>query len=346
MKRSSGITVSSIFVFIGSGATLLFAAIMVAAGLLAGAEAKQAAFMKYMMFVIAAIEAGFAAWGVASAVGLLRVREWARISMLVFSALLLLMSVPGFAIILVMPLQMPPSATDPELANHVLLATRVGMCIFYAALIAIAAFWLYFFNSRSVRDQFKGFAALASGTGAVVAAERSTNFVVSTEVTSPSAHRRPLSVSIIGYYLLISAPLVGIFFFIKFPVLILWFLLRGPKATAALLAFCIAQVVMGVGLLKLREWARILTISYFAFIALNSLTMALVPSAQARYQEAQVEIQSAMSNSMAGFGTTPAPMHIPVWIGLIFSLPLIAVVLWFLSASKPAFVPSTHQSSA
>jgi hypothetical protein len=338
MKRSTGVTVSSIFVFIGSGAMLFFAAIMLGAGFVVGAQAQQPAFMKSVMFAVAAFEAALAAWGVASGIGLLRLREWARISMIVFSALLVLMSLPGLLMMLAMPFPIPPNASDAELARHVMLGTRIIMSIFYALLISTAAFWLYFFNTRFVRDQFKGVAGVGTPANEISGA-------IATRGPAPvSARQRPISISIIGGYLVASAGCVSIFFFIRFPMLFLWFLLRGPKATAYVLITAMLQIIIGIGLLKLREWARILAICYFAFLTLNALTMALAPGAQARYQEFQVELQNIIGAPTAAFGPTPTPMHVPVWFGVAFTLPLVAVGLWFLAASKSAFKSLTQQS--
>jgi len=341
MKRSRGVTISSVIVFIGSGLTLIFAAIMIFSAVLVRTQAQQPPFIMYAMFAIAAIEAGFAGWGIASGVGLLRLREWARISIIVFSGFLLLISLPGLLMMLVIRLPAPPNADDPELASHVMTGVRIFMSIFYGLLISTAASWLYFFNTRFVRDQFKGAAVATAGPAAGGYAG-----VVAVAGAAPAAVRsRPISVSIIGWYLLISSPFVAICFFIHFPVLILWFLLKGPKATTIIVGMGALQIIMGFGLLKLREWARIFTICYFAFVALNSLTMVLVPGAQARFQEAQSEVQSVIGTP-ATFGTSPTQMHFPVWFGLAFSLPLTAVVVWFLAASKSAFAPPAPQHAS
>ena len=125
---------------------------------------------------------------------------------------------------------------------------------------------------------------------------------------------------------------------------VLWFMLKGPKATAYAVITAIFQIIIGIGLLKLREWTRILAICYFAFLALNALTTALAPGAQARYQEMQAEIQNSFSIPSTAFGPTPTPMHFPIWFGAAVSLPLIAVALWFLAKSKPAFTSVAEPS--
>jgi hypothetical protein len=217
------------------------------------------------------------------------------------------------------------------------------MSIFYGLLISIAVFWLYFFNTRFVRDQFKG-AALAAA-GVAVSPDSGGHAIAVTGSNPASTPRRPTSVSIIGWYLVASAVCGFIFPTIRIPMLFLWFMLRGPKATAYVLILAILQIIIGIGLLKLREWARILAICYLAFLTLNALTTALAPGAQARYQEFQVEIQNIIRASTA-YGAAPTPVHVPVWFGVAFSLPLMAVVLWLLAKSKPAFAPLTQKSAS
>ena len=45
-------------------------------------------------------------------------------------------------------------------------------------------------------------------------------------------------------------------------------------------------------------------------------------------------------------GATPVIPRVPLWIGLIFSLPLQGVILWFLVRNKAAFAPPTQQHTA
>ena len=110
---------------------------------------------------------GLAAWGIATGINLLQLREWARISMIVFSGLLLVMAVPGLIMMLVMPLPTPPvSALPPGDAmpslEHLMTAVRIGMAVFYALLALLGGWWLYFFNSRPIRELFRGAAATPS----------------------------------------------------------------------------------------------------------------------------------------------------------------------------------------
>lgn len=62
------------------------------------------------------------------------------------------MSLPAAPLILLIPL--------PN--SHDLSVVRFGMALFYGVFAALGGFWLYFFNTRSVKVQFR---AEAAGTG-------------------------------------------------------------------------------------------------------------------------------------------------------------------------------------
>lgn len=333
MKRSAGVTASAVIVLIGSSAGLLVACVTVIATIVVSREGAAPPLVGHMMLFGVALEVGLALWGIASGIGLLRLREWARISVLVFSGLLLLICLPGVIFVFTMPFPLAPNVDDPELYRQMLLEMRVNLAVLYGLLISVAAFWLYFFNTRSVRDQFRGL-----GT--------STNITCAPGIGAAEVPRqvraRPISISIIAWYLVVTGLLFPVSLATHGPVMFLWFVLRGPRASAVLISMGLLEVVIGIAMLKLRSWSRILAICYFGFLVLESLTMVLVPGADARYQRVAAEVQSKFELPAIN---TSAPVHFPLWIGLIFSLPLQGVILWFLVKNKPAFAPPRQQTA-
>jgi len=71
----------------------------------------------------------------------------------------------------------------------------------------------------------------------------------------------------------------------------------------------------------------------------------VVPRAHATYQQVADEVQSKFEVSINS-GAAPVIPRVPLWIGLIFSLPLQGVILWFLVRNKAAFAPPTQQNTA
>ena len=321
MNRSVGVTVTAVIVLFGSGLTLLAGVMMLfASSSDLPIPENQVHFLKYFMVFLALVLFAAAAWGIASGTGLMRLREWSRISMLVFSALLLFVCIPGLLMFLFMPFPPPGTAPSPELTKEMLAATRIFMAVLYGILAALGGWWIYFFNKRSTKDQFlkvriPGLEGMPGG-----------------EVISP--YTRPLSITLIAWWLLISGFIGVLGLSVNPPVFFLGYFFKGTYASMLMLALALVQSLIGFGLLKLRPWGRTLAIYYFQFLIFNSLTMVLIPGTQARFEQAMSEMLSDMQGTL---GTPPSPMHIPIWFGVIFAVPLLSLLLWIVVSRKDVF---------
>ena len=326
MRRPAGVTIAAVVVFIGSGLTLLSGALMILAFAVMPATDSTPAFTRSAGLIMSVFMLGFAAWGIATGMNLLQVREWARISIIVFSGLLLVMAVPGLLMMLVMPLPTPPVAAVPPgeaipPLEHLLTAVRIGLAIFYALLALLGGWWLYFFNTRPIRELFRGAAASPSSAWppAVLAP---------TEI--PGSPKRPVSITIIAYLALVGACVFPFFNILHLPLTFLGFFFTGAKASLIVIGYMSVQLLMSYGLLKLEKWGRSLAIYYFNFAIFNSIISVVLPGAQARYAEAMTAMQSSL-------GLPPTQVQFPLWISLVFSLPWIAIQLWFVVTRKQAF---------
>lgn len=321
MNRSVGVTVSAVVVIFGSGLAVLAGVLMLFAsssGL--SIPENQVHFIKYFMIFMALVLFAAGAWGIASGMGLMRLRESSRISMLVFSGLLVFFCIPGLLMFLLMPFPPPGTVPSPELTKEMLGATRIFMTIFYGILAVLGGWWLYFFSKRSTKDQFlkvkiPGVQGMPGGG-----------------VISPYA--RPLSITLIAWYLLISGFIGVLGLSVNPPVFFLGYFFKGTFASVLMLGLALVQSVIGFGLLKLRPWGRTLAIYYFQFLIFNSLTMVLIPGSQGRFEQAMSEMLSDMQGTL---GTPPPPMHFPIWFGVIFAVPLLALLLWIVVSRKDAF---------
>src|SRR5580658_2677688 len=173
MRRPASVTIAAVAVFIGSGLTLLSGALMIFAFAVMPATESTPAFTRYAGLIMSVFMLGFAAWGIVTGMNLLHLREWARISIIVFGGLLLVMAVPGLLMMLVMPLPTPSvSAVPPGQSTlpleHLMTAVRIGMAIFYALLALLGGWWLYFFNTRPIREIFRNPATPASDAAPAV----------------------------------------------------------------------------------------------------------------------------------------------------------------------------------
>ncbi|MGB7750655.1 MAG: hypothetical protein WCF88_03815 [Candidatus Acidiferrales bacterium] len=326
MKRPAGVTIAAVMVFIGSGLTLLSAGFMIFAFAVMPAAETTPAFTRDAGLIMSVLMLGLAGWGIATGINLLQLREWSRISMIVFSSLLLVMSVPGLLMMLVMPLAIPPASAYPPgdampSPEHLMTAVRVVMAVFYALLAVLGGWWLYFFNTQPIRELFRGAATTSSSNW-------TPGVLAPTEI--PGSPKRPVSITIIAYLALVGACMFPVLNILHLPLTFLGFFFSGGKASLIVVGYMSVQLLMAYGLLKLEMWGRNLAIYYFNFAIFNSVISVILPGAQARYVEAMTAMQGSL-------GLPPTQLQFPLWFSLVFSLPWIGIQLWFVVRRTQAF---------
>jgi hypothetical protein len=327
VKRPAGITIGAVLVFVGSAITLFAGALMALSFVIATPNGNLPHGFLYIATFLVLGTVAFGAWGIASGVGLLKLREWSRISVIVFSILLLALSIPGFLMMFLVKLPVPASTPDPQTAERIMAISKLAGAGVYALLSILAVMGLLYFNSKAVKAEFVARRA-APPSLALESALR----------PGPYSGGRPLSITIIAGLMALgtlSLPLYLAVF--QFPMMFLGFFYTGPTAFLIIFAFAAVQGAIAYGLWNMQPWGRSLAIYYFNFAIFNSIISVILPGAQTRYENALAIMQSQLSLP------TPAPatpMHFPMWLSLVFSLPYIAVQLWFLIASKPAFEKS------
>lgn len=304
-RRWIGIRASAVLEIAGSLATLLVGGVTLF-GTLAAPPPKGVAAPPFPLAAIgiamAAIAAGLSGWGIWTAVGIFRRREWARISILVFAALLTLTCAGGSLAILFM--QFPIAA---DLSPRAMDAVRWGVAGFYGVLTAIGAWWLVLFNLRSTKEYFAQGGPIAPRT-------------------------RPLSVSIIAWYLLIGGLAMPVAAVIRMPAFVFGAVITGWGGQAVYAIFAAVQILLGAGLLRLREPARVGAIGYFCFTALNSVLTFTPPGLAAKMQIVQREMPWRLPAGAS------AQMPQPGWVFVLLGIAFAAVPVWFLARRREAFV--------
>jgi hypothetical protein len=347
MPRSTGITVSAVVVIIGSAFTLLCGAMILLGSVFAlnSSHAADAPVnMGYVLIIEAFFAFGFGAWGLASGIGLLKTKQWARISVLVYGAILVFFSLPAAAIMAFIPIPNPPSGNDPSPLN-IMLMVRVGGILVYAMFAALGGFWLYFFNTQKVKAQFRGQQPFTESAQSELVGLTSANPAVR---FGPDHYSRPLSITIIGWYLIIASALAPLSIAFtstllpnfKLPLFFLGFFLFGPGAYLLLLVWMTVQLVAAVGLLKLKIWGLYTTIALQCLALLNMVMIVAIPANRLRFQE----IMESFRFSARGQMYQSMPVF-PIWIGLVGSLPIIVVILFFLNSQKNSFSSNNYSSS-
>jgi uncharacterized membrane protein (DUF2068 family) len=331
MKRTFGIIFSGVLLLLGALFQLLLAAGMafcgvllhkqIASGKLPGttpASAQVLGWMPIFMYALCAVFIALAVWEILTAVGLFRVRRWARYSVLIIGGILAAFSLVSLLLTLVMLLAPLPGAAgmDASQAHNVHAMTRVVfgvIALFHAIRCTIGVFWLVYFNKKRVRDIFAGLPDQAP--------------------ESP----RPLLISILSVLILIGAVSCLLLVFTPFPGAFFGMILHGWGKTAFCLIYAALAAAAGIGLWQLKEWARLLTMAMQALGLIQYVVFLARPSLYLRYSE---EIYRSMNL------TQPQPQALSetVTYGVSFGISILLVIAVFvvLHYYRGAFVPPSE----
>ena len=280
MKRSGGVTAAAIVLFIGSGLLVLMAALLVFSSFVVQSVKEPNPLGPAIFYVEAGFLLALAGWGIATAVGILRLRSWARISILVMSGLAAaMMLLSSLGMLLVVPMM----KQDPNMPSGAIVFVMVFELILLALPLAICIWWLILFSLKSVRMQF------STGTqGAVFqpAAAGGMPVVAMREAPARSARKIPVSIIVIAVFLLVGALFAGfsvpLTVRLHVPILLLGVLITGAKGLAAAIVIAALLLFLGIALLRRKPWSLDVTIAYAIFATLNALLF-LVSSSRDAY---------------------------------------------------------------
>lgn len=284
MKRPLGVILSAVLLILGSLFQLLMALGMAFSGAVtqsqihtggiaaAPAAASLPGWMPVFMYVLCAFFVALAAWGILTAVGVIRMRRWARYSILVIGGVLALIGLVSFLATLLMTLiPLPvPANVDASQAHTTLTMVKVlfGVMAFVHAIVcAVGISWLVYFNRQQVRDAF----AITTG-----------NTVES---------RRPILISVLAGLNWFGAGSCLLCVFLPIPAAIFWWILYGWGKVALYLVFAALAASVGVGLWQLKQWGWRLALAMQALGLVNTVVYLVRPSLMLRYM---VEINKRM----------------------------------------------------
>ena len=272
---------------------------------------------------------GLAILGIFSGAGVLRLRNWARISVLVWSGI----TAAICAFILVFLIFIPfPAAPNAPTSTNIATFVRVSTALVYGLPLAIAVWWLILFNRKTIATQF---VALGTGIGSPLDPSGFPG-----EPTSASKPTLPLPITVLAVFLLFSSLSVLLIFFVHMPVILFAHALRGAAGTAAWITTCLLSSAAGIGLLCRKPWSYWLTLG----LQLLWLLSGVVTLTSPKYADLMREAMSSMT-----FPTMPYPEY-PIerlrtfsYAGLAFPIFILTLLLYyrsrFLQASA-AQVPS------
>jgi len=210
-------------------------------------------FARSMVAAIVSLSAGLAIFGVFTCIGLLRLKKWARISMLVWGGVMAAISGTMFLFTSLVPMPEMPADSVPSLPY-----VRILMSVIYGIQFLIGVWWLLLFNKRAVKEQFLG-AGAAEGQ----------------PLAAPQP-RCPLPLAILAGFSIFSAAFTLLLPFTNFPVNMILFGYRFHGAIGvALFYLSVALVLVGAtGMLRLKRWSYPLMLGqYFFWMASGTITL-------------------------------------------------------------------------
>jgi hypothetical protein len=315
-RASTAITVAGIFAIL-SGACVALLSVATLTLFSSTRFAKSSLFPAFMLPVLIFFWIFLLLCGLfLSVVGIqvIRLRNWARISLLVIAGLMLFFGVMGIAVIFVTLFVSPPA--DPRVSRGLLAAI---LALIYAIPTAISAWWLILFTRSSVVAQFHDFAMLQAPRAP------STMSVFN----NPEC---PLAVRIIGWYLGSFILVIPFIPFLPSSVPAMYFgkVFFGPAALGVY-AFNFALIsIPGIGLLLLKRWSYPLTIASQLLASVNAIFTTSSPSYEASVRAVfeKMNIPNFPSN-------TEQMLHYSRYFNLIgLLIPIAIVVTLFIARGK------------
>ena len=286
MRRSLGVTTIAVLSLLGSVPVTLLGLLMVGGAIFLQPPSlaefpDSPALPRALFFATSLVYLVPGVWGTLSGIGLFRLKKWARVSTIVFSVWLIVLGGFGCAMSLVIPMpSLPTQAATPA----VMTALRTILTSLFLAQVGLGIWWLVLLTRAKVKQQFARLDDPMSGSPRP-------------PEVAPPASTRPLSVTILAWFMLWGVVVMGSLVWMRAPAVLFTAVLTGWSATSYSTAAAALQMVVAIGLLRRRRAAHAIGIGYVLFVLANSSVFYFAPGRQARMR-AMMEIVQAQLSSM------------------------------------------------
>ncbi|MGA2429707.1 MAG: hypothetical protein ABSH13_14510 [Candidatus Acidiferrum sp.] len=274
-ERSSAVAAAGVIAIIGSVLCVLGVLFGLVGLLLARnlPAAPQAVFpVRTVAAAMMVFFLGVAVFGIFTGAGLIRFKNWARISALVWAGITAPLSAFTLLVFALVPIPTPPNAPF-----NMTLYVGVFAALFYGMPFAIAIWWLILLNRKTIAAQFKA-------TG------------IASDPTSPSDPAAallpqarpdvPIPITVLACFLLFSSLSLGLIVLMHLPAVLFGFAIRGAAGTAVYAIWCLLFAIAGAGLFKRIPWSYSLAIGLQVFGIVSGIVTLFSPSYEAIMREA------------------------------------------------------------
>jgi len=268
--------------------------------------------VKNMTLAVMAFMACLSVFGIAVGIGLILLRNWARISVLIWGGLCVFFGIFGVAIAFVIPLAPPLNA--PNITADSMQAVRFIILGIYGLPLVVGIWWLILFNRKTVKAQF---AATASPLDPAV----------------PQKPRCPVPVAILAWLNITAAPHIFILPFLPFsiPVFLFGHVFRGTIGNTFYVLICSLLLVTGIGLLKLKPWSYPLAIGFQLFGIASTIVTVVDPNYPSRIAALLAEMNNAMHLPPNLYYNPDSlqSMHWFMYIGLLVPVAVLGILFYY-----------------
>jgi hypothetical protein len=297
--RTGKITAVAVLALIGGGLALLFGWLVLAA--------------PKTSWRISGALLLFGIWGVATGLGVLRLKRWARLSVFIFAGLSSYLIFTFWPLVILLHFHTRPGGPELGVGAKVII-------LLLLAIVLLAGLWIgYALAAKNSRDSFG--------------------------ISSPA---EPFRIAVIGWYLVIS----GIFQaaeLVRFrnpPRMFFGFVFTGWSATGAILFFAAVHLFIGIGLFLRKEKIRRLAIYYCIFQLCDIAVFYLRPDRDAtvrNYFHARVLYIGASATPLSFDGVSRYLNFVSIEWGIITLIGLWCLLLRK-GVSSAAFATSQQTS--
>jgi len=316
-KRSASVTVAAVVAILGSLFLLLCCSVVFFGMLLVklpGNASELPPFARNAMLAGQGFMMCLSLLGIATGIGLIYLRKWARISILIWGGMAVFFGVAGIPIAYLTLLTPNPNA--PELPMESMQAVRWILLFIYGMPLLIGIWWLVLFNRAAIKAQF-----------------RSTT--VAADPALPQKPACPLPISVLAWFYITSILNLLFLPFLSFhmPVFVFGRVLSGSLGLAVLILSCLAFALAGIGLLKLKPWSYSLTIGLQVFWLVSTAVSMLSPNYNVVMDSFVKEMQVSLHLPETQFSPAAFAHHYgwAVVLGLLFAGAILGLLVYYRS---------------
>jgi hypothetical protein len=281
--------------------------------------------MRYMMLGAQASMMCLSLFGIATGIGIICLRKWARISILMWGGLSVFFGVVGIPVAYLMLLSPNPSA--PALPVEGMQSVRAILLVIYGIPFVIGVWWLILFNRKAVKAQFAGARASA-------------------DPSLPQKPACPLPIAVLAWFYITSVLNLLFLPLLPFhvPLFVFGYVLPGSAGKIVLIITSLAFAIAGIGLLKLKRWSYSLTMGLQLFWLASTVVSVLTPNYSAVMDSYMKEVQASFLLPE----THSSPFNFAQyfdWI-VIASFVFAGAILGLLVYYRPRFLEAASRAAA